>query len=374
MGGVRRGARRRDGSVFVRHGAVRHAGGYHAVGDVARGGHRDPRVRLDPGAIDRLYPGAHPRAAAPRRGWRRSLSGLAGARLVLRTGAARDLAAAPLGPADAEGAIRHSRISRSRAGERCRAAAPAARIDRAMARRLALGVMLFVGAQHVAPLQAQRAPVLQQVNLPHAYYWREMYVPQVTSGPSAVAWSPDGTELIYSMQGSLWRQRVDSPVAAEITSGPAYDYQPDWSPDGRTVVFARYAHDAIELELLDLASGNVTPLTTNGAVNLEPRWSPDGTRIAFVSSLFNGRWHIFVLSPGVPDVGAQHAAPLRITDDNDSQLPRYYYSKWDHYISPTWSPDGREIILVSNRGHIHGTGGFWRMEARPGAPGGLREL
>jgi dipeptidyl aminopeptidase/acylaminoacyl peptidase len=236
-----------------------------------------------------------------------------------------------------------------------------------MARRFALGVMLFVGAQHAAPLQAQRAPVLQQVALPHAYYWREMYVPQVTSGPSAVTWSPDGAELIYSMQGSLWRQRVDSPVAAEITSGPAYDYQPDWSPDGRTVVFARYAHDAIELELLDLESGTITPLTTNGAVNLEPRWSPDGTRIAFVSSLFNGRWHIFVLSPGVPDVGAQHAAPLRITDDNDSKLPRYYYSKWDHYISPTWSPDGTEIILVSNRGHIHGTGGFWRMDARPGA-------
>ncbi len=36
-----------------------------------------------------------------------------------------------------------------------------------------------------------------------------MFIPQVTSGPSAAAWSPDGTELIYSMQGSLWRQRVD---------------------------------------------------------------------------------------------------------------------------------------------------------------------
>src|SRR5882762_6505331 len=179
-----------------------------------------------------------------------------------------------------------------------------------MDRRVALIVAVFVGAQHAAPLRldAQRTPVLKQVDLPHAYYWREMYVPQVTSGPSSATWSPDGTELIYSMQGTLWRQHIGSDTAMQLTSGPVYDYQPDWSPDGRTVVFARYAHDGIELELLDLASGNVTPLTANHAVNLEPRWSPDGSRIVFVSSIYNGRWHIFIIA--VPDVGAQHAAAL----------------------------------------------------------------
>jgi hypothetical protein len=167
------------------------------------------------------------------------------------------------------------------------------------------------------------------------------------------------------MQGSLWRQRLDSDTAVQLTSGSSYDYQPDWSPNGERVVFARYAHDAIELQLLDLASGRITPLTANGAVNVDPRWSPDGARIAFVSTAYNRRWHIHVLS-------ASSANVERLTDDHDSQLPRYYYSRWDHYLSPTWSPDGRDIILVSNRGHIHGTGGFWRMEARPGAP--LREL
>ena len=235
-------------------------------------------------------------------------------------------------------------------------------------RRALASLALLCAAAAPPPAAAQREPVLKQVGLPHPYYWREMYVPQATSGPSSATWSPDGTTLIYSMQGTLWRQRIGSGVAEQLTAGTAYDYQPDWSPDGRSVVFARYARDAIELELLDLASGAVTALTANGAVNVEPRWSPDGSRIAFVSSVYNGRWHIFVLSPeGAKD-------PLRLTEDNDSKLPRYYYSRWDHYISPTWSPDGQEIILVSNRGHIHGSGGFWRMVAQPGGGASLREL
>ncbi len=83
-------------------------------------------------------------------------------------------------------------------------------------------------------LQAQRQPVLPQIKVPHSYYYREMYLPQVTSGPSGVSWSPDGRELIYSMQGSLWRQQVGSKVTRQVTNGPGYDYQPDWSPDGRT--------------------------------------------------------------------------------------------------------------------------------------------
>lgn len=88
------------------------------------------------------------------------------------------------------------------------------------------------------PLLAQREPVLRQVKVPHGYYYREMYLPQLTSGPSAATWSPDGQELIYSMQGSLWRQRLGSKEARQLTTGPGYAYQPDWSPDGRHVVYA----------------------------------------------------------------------------------------------------------------------------------------
>lgn len=213
-------------------------------------------------------------------------------------------------------------------------------------------------------VHAQRQPVLKQIRVPHPYYYREMYLPQMTSGPSSVAWSPDGTELIYSMQGSLWRQTLGATAARQITDGPGYDFQPDWSPDGRFVAYASYRDDALELWLLDLASGAARPLTANRGVNLEPRWSPDGRRIAFVSTAHNQRWHIFLL----PVADGQPGPPTRLTEDVESNLPRYYYSPFDHFLSPAWSADGREILFVSNRGHIWGTGGFWRMKAEPGAP------
>ena len=235
-----------------------------------------------------------------------------------------------------------------------------------MQRVRALAVLVLAAG---APLAAQRDTVLRQVKLPHTYYWLEMYVPQVTSGPSAATWSPDGRELVYSMQGSLWRQMVGDTVAVQLTDGPGYDLQPDWSPDGSRIVFARWAGDTIELQLLDVASGAIAPLTANGAVNLDPRWSPGGDRIAFVSSAYAGRWHVYLATLRG---GAAEADMARLTEDHDSGLPRRYYSRYDHYLSPTWSPDGRDLIFVSNRGHIHGSGGFWRMSAESGTS--LREL
>jgi Tol biopolymer transport system component len=201
------------------------------------------------------------------------------------------------------------------------------------------------------------------MDLPHPYYFREMYLPQLTSGPSSVAWSPDSREVVYSMAGSLWRQRIDSQTAQQLTDGPGYDYQPDWSPDGRSVVYVSYQKDALELWRLDLATGNSEQLTRGGAVNVEPRWSPDGKRIVFVSTSYNKRFHIF--RADVKDGTLENVT--RLTGETKSDLPRYYYSAFDTEINPVWTRDGREILFVSNRGHIHGTGGFWRMRAEPGA-------
>ncbi len=213
------------------------------------------------------------------------------------------------------------------------------------------------------PALAQREPALKQVKVPHPYYWREMYVPQLASGPTSVAWSADGRELVYSMQGSLWRQALGTTLARQLTNGPGYDHQPDASPNGRFVAYVSYRGEAIELRMLETATGKSWPLTENQAVNVEPRFSPDGSRLAYVSTAFEGRWHVHVME--LKD--GQAGSVTRVTPDVESPLPRYYYGKFDHYLSPSWSPDGTELILVSNRGRIYGTGGFWRMQATAGA-------
>jgi len=225
-------------------------------------------------------------------------------------------------------------------------------------RRLAVLAALLLGPAGVA--NAEREAVLKQVDLPHTYYWRELYIPQLTTGPSSVAFTPDGQTLIYSMGGSLWRQTIGFDEAVELTHPlGAFDYQPDMSPDGRSVVFSRYNGAGLELWRLDLGTGGEQRLTSGGAVNVEPRLSPDGKRIAWVSTQGTGHFNLFIADIG-PD-GLRNARPL--LGERQSKISRYYYSTYDHALNPSWTPDGKRILYVTNNEVAWGTGDIWSVAA-----------
>jgi Tol biopolymer transport system component len=205
---------------------------------------------------------------------------------------------------------------------------------------------------------AAREPVLRQVDVPHSYYWRELYLPQLTTGPSAADFLPGGRELVYSMAGSLWRQAIGSDEAVELThAANAYDYQPDVAADGRSVVFTRYDGAAMEIWQLDLATGREQRLTSGGAVNVEPRLSPDGRRLAWVSTRRSGRFDLHIA-----DLGPDGLANLRaFFPERRSTIDRYYYSPWDHAINPSWSADGKRIFFVDNAEAAWGSGDIWSV-------------
>lgn len=218
-----------------------------------------------------------------------------------------------------------------------------------------LAVFLFCLAGTAA---AEREPVLKQVDLPHTYYWRELYIPQLTTGPSSLAFTPDGRALIYSMGGSLWRQTIGSDEAEELTHPrAAYDYQPDVSPDGGSVVFTRYDGNGFELWRLDLGSGHETKLTSGNAVNVEPRLSPDGKRIAWVSTQGTGHFNLFLADLAAD--GLRNVRPL--LGERQSKITRYYYSTFDHVLNPSWTPDGKRIVYVTNNEVAWGTGDIWSV-------------
>src|SRR5204863_8167484 len=100
-----------------------------------------------------------------------------------------------------------------------------------MATRLQpISLLLGVLASHARCAQPRPVP---PIDLPHSYYYREMYLPQLTSGPSSVGWPPDSREVGVSMAGSLGRRKTASISAEETTDGAGEDQQQGWSPRGR---------------------------------------------------------------------------------------------------------------------------------------------
>ncbi len=119
------------------------------------------------------------------------------------------------------------------------------------------------------------------------------------SPESPQGWSPDGKRLLFGTKRDTPNYAIYSLDVASLQSQVlAEDYaamnNPNYSPDGKRVVYSRYGFPwtrpryhgsaAAQLWLLDVASHVHQPLTTNSAQHLWPRFLPDGKHIVAVTT------------------------------------------------------------------------------------------
>ena len=202
----------------------------------------------------------------------------------------------------------------------------------------------------------------------------------VASQPRELAWSRDGTRLLFvARDDGIWVMDANGTNLVRVAAGRS----PAWSPNGRRVAFTKYgsgasvpnnrgyiwvvnadgsnAHRLVKAPVdfvwevdwnpviadrVAFSTGSwvssIYVMNTNGSNAhklasdlrdsvVEPVWSPNGRRIAFSSNWSMAKAEIYT-------VDAAGDAPVRLTQN------RVFDG------SPSWSPDGRSIAFVRSTG------------------------
>jgi Tol biopolymer transport system component len=146
------------------------------------------------------------------------------------------------------------------------------------------------------------------------------------------AWAPDATRIAYSSKRGrsfdLYTMRPDGTGSRRITSTKDNDAHPTWSPDGRSIAFARSGPGRIYVANPD--GSGARRLTDDTAEEAEPSWSPDGAWIAYTRR-----------TPGTT------ARELWISRPDGSDRRRV--TDLERAIfGPAWSPDSERIAFAAD--------------------------
>jgi TolB protein len=184
---------------------------------------------------------------------------------------------------------------------------------------------------------------------------------------TSATWSPDGNQIAFHASASGAGRPINSlPGAAatdadifvlnlrgflehgtpstNITHNPAaIDDDPDWSPNGRTIVFTSHAvtdtgddHATAEIYAIaptGVGGGQPQRLTNNTEEERGAAWSPDGTRLVFMCRRGGADFEICVMN-------ADGTGQVQLTDNTIGDL------------TPSWSPDGKKIVFHRRVGGV----------------------
>ena len=234
-------------------------------------------------------------------------------------------------------------------------------------RKLSLLAAVLILSTSVSPAQTSGTSQLGAGgNYPSARhggnYMHNFYFPPAPSStPWAPSWAPDGKSIAAAMNGSIWSIDPATGIADELTYNRKYHSSPDYSPDGEWIIYtADDSGNTIQLEILEVETGQSWPLTNDDFIYTDPIFSPDGSHVAYVATKPNGYFNVYVRAV---ENGRWAGDEIPITYDNDYGADRLYFGTWDMHITPTWLPSGDELLLVSNRDVPLGSGNVLRVPA-----------
>ncbi|RIL05808.1 MAG: hypothetical protein DCC71_08995 [Proteobacteria bacterium] len=145
--------------------------------------------------------------------------------------------------------------------------------------------------------------------------------------------SEDGDDEIFVAD-------LDGANAANLTSHPAHDRDPAWSPDGTRIAFASDRDGFFALFVMDAEGDVVTPLDVAGR---EPAWSPDGTHIVFASDGGLGRLRL------------ADGAISGLTSDPSDASPRFRTDQPDWVtFERSVGPDDSDVYVATLHGDVFG--------------------
>jgi Tol biopolymer transport system component len=162
-------------------------------------------------------------------------------------------------------------------------------------------------------------------------------------------WSPDGRSLAFArsadvvdgLETDIWVMNADGTNARRLTRHPVLDRDPVWSPDGRTIAFARWWPDSVHVHLMNADGTNQHRLLAQRVQTCCPEWSPDGLRLAFLGwddkrlyTARRGGRNVRVVGRGADVLSGR----------------------------PAWSPDGETIAFM--RGYLNTELWFVRADGR----------
>lgn len=223
--------------------------------------------------------------------------------------------------------------------------------------------------------------------------------------------SPDGTTIVFSFRGDLWKVPATGGTAVPLTVHPAYEYAPVWSTDGSQLAFASDRYGNFDVFVMPADGGEARRLTFHSADDLPTSFTPDGTAVLFSSARLDAATHVGFPTPAQPElyrVPLSGGMPVQLLttpalyavfDRAGTRLAysdvKGYEMEWRKHDNssfardvwlydvasgthtrltasgaddrqPVWSPDERSLYYLSERS---GSFNVWRLDlSDPGNP------